>query len=59
MRSAVGWFMVTALCNRKSKSLEQSFTRLADFSRPPMLVNCKDPLVEEGFRCVAFWMWMI
>ena len=45
--------------NRKSKSLEHSFTRLADFSRPPMLVSCKDPLVEEGFRCVAFWMWMI
>lgn len=40
--------------NRKSKSLEHSFTRLADFSRPPMLVSCKDPLVEEGFRCGAF-----
>ena len=39
---------------RKSKSLEHSFTRLADFSRPPMLVSCKDPLVDEGFRCGAF-----
>lgn len=40
--------------NRKSGLLEHSFTRLADFSRPPMLVSCKDPLVEEGFRCGAF-----
>lgn len=40
--------------NRKSGLLEHSFTRLADFGRPPMLVSCKDPLVEEGFRCGAF-----
>lgn len=40
--------------NRRSGLLEHSFTRLADFGRPPMLVSCKDPLVEEGFRCGAF-----
>lgn len=30
--------------------LEHSFTKLADFSNPPRLVSCKDPLEEEGFR---------
>lgn len=38
----------------KTGTLEHSFTRLADFNRPPMLVSCKDPLVEEGFRCGDF-----
>ena len=28
--------------------LEHSFTRLADFSNPPHLVSCKDPLEEKG-----------
>ena len=30
--------------------LEHSFTKLADFSNPPRLVSCKDPLEEEGFK---------
>lgn len=34
--------------------LEHSFTRLADFSRPPRLVSCKDPLEKEGFKAGAF-----
>ena len=34
--------------------LEHSFTRLADFSNPPRLVSCKDPLEEEGFRSGIF-----
>ena len=34
--------------------LEHSFTKLADFSNPPRLVSCKDPLEEEGFRCGDF-----
>lgn len=35
-------------------TLEHSFTRLADFSNPPRLVSCKDPLEEEGFRSGIF-----
>lgn len=38
----------------KSRILEHSFTRLADFSRPPMLVSCKDPLIEDGLRLGDF-----
>ena len=34
--------------------LEHSFTRLVDFSKPPMLISCKDPLEEEGFRSGEF-----
>ena len=34
--------------------LEYSFTKLADFSDPPRLVSCKDPLEEESFRCGDF-----
>jgi len=40
-----------AFCyNQKSKDLQCSFTRLADFNNPPYLINCKDPLDEKGFR---------
>lgn len=40
-----------AFCyNQKSKELKHSFTRLADFNKPPYLINCKDPLDEKGFR---------
>ena len=40
-----------AFCfNRKTKELQHSFTRLADFNNPPYLINCKDPLNEKGFR---------
>ena len=33
--------------NRHTGLLQHSFTRLADFSNPPRLVSCKDPLEEE------------
>lgn len=34
--------------------LEHSFTRLVDFSNPPRLVSCKDPLEKEGFHSGEF-----
>lgn len=40
--------------NRKTGVLEHSFGRLADFNRPPYLINCKDPLDERGFRAGVF-----
>lgn len=44
-----------AFCyNRKTKELYHSFSRLADFNNPPYLINCKDPLDENGFRCGKF-----
>lgn len=44
-----------AFCyNRESKELQHSFTRLADFNNPPYLINCKDPLDENGFRSGGF-----
>lgn len=40
-----------AFCyNKKTCELQHSFTRLADFNNPPYLINCKDPLNENGFR---------
>lgn len=44
-----------AFCyNRKTKELQYSFTRLADFNNPPYLINCKDPLDDNGFRSGKF-----
>lgn len=44
-----------AFCfNRKTKELQNSFTRLVDFNNPPYLINCKDPLNEKGFRTGQF-----
>ncbi len=44
-----------AFCyNKKTGELQHSFTRLADFNNPPYLINCKDPLNEEGFRSGKF-----
>lgn len=44
-----------AFCyNRKTKELQHSFTRLADFNNPPFLINCKDPLNTKGFRSGQF-----
>ena len=40
--------------NRHTGLLKHSFTRLADFSNPPCLVSCKDPLEEEGFSSGEF-----
>lgn len=40
-----------AFCfNKKTGELQHSFTRLSDFNNPPYLINCKDPLIEKGFR---------
>ena len=38
----------------QSGLLEHSFIRLSDFSNPPRLVSCKDPLEKEGFRSGEF-----
>lgn len=40
--------------NRRTGILEHSFTRLADFCNPPLLVSCKDPLEADGFRCGTY-----
>lgn len=46
-----------AFCyNRKTGVLQHSFTKLADFNIPPYLINCKDPLDKNGFRCGIFEM---
>lgn len=36
--------------SRKDGLLQHSFGRLADFSNPPRLVSCKDPIEEIGFK---------
>ncbi len=44
-----------AFCyNRKTHELQHSFGRLVDFNDPPYLVNCKDPLNENGFKAGIF-----
>lgn len=40
--------------NRKTQELEHSFTKLKDFSNPPFLISCKDPIPREGFRNGTF-----
>lgn len=40
--------------NYAKHELSHSFTSLADFDRPPYLINCKDELKEEGFRSGCF-----
>lgn len=40
-----------AFCyHRQTGILDHSYTKLADFNKPPYLVNCKDPLIRKGFR---------
>lgn len=34
--------------------LQHSFTLLSDFNKPPYLINYKDELRKEGFRCGTF-----
>ena len=36
--------------NYRTKILEHSFGSIADFDKPPFLINCKDELLKEGFR---------
>lgn len=44
-----------AFCyNRRTGILQHSFTKLADFNKPPYLINCKDPLTPDGFRHGTF-----
>ena len=44
-----------AFCyDRKKKTLQHSFTALADFCEPPYLINCKDELDLQGFRSGTF-----
>lgn len=44
-----------AFCyNKADDTLQHSFTELADFNKPPYLINCKAPLKEEGCRTGAF-----
>lgn len=44
-----------AFCyNIKTGELHHSFTCLSDFNNAPYLINCKDPLDENGFRCGKF-----
>ena len=44
-----------AFCyNYRTKQLEHSFSALADFDKPPYLINCKDELLKEGFRKGTF-----
>ena len=44
-----------AFCyNKRTRELQHSFTRLFDFNNPPYLINCKDPLVESGFKTGRF-----
>lgn len=40
--------------NYHTKKLEYSFGSLADFDKPPYLINCKDELKEDGFRQGVF-----
>lgn len=44
-----------AFCyNCKTGILQYSFSKLLDFNNPPYLINCKDPLDENGFRTGQF-----
>lgn len=36
--------------SRRAGKFEHSFTKLADFAKPPYLISCKDNLQPEGFR---------
>lgn len=44
-----------AFCYDRAKGdLQYSFSKLADFNKPPYLISCKDPLDEKGFRSGTF-----
>lgn len=40
--------------NYRTKQLEHSFGALVDFAKPPCLINCKDEILNEGFRKGTF-----
>lgn len=44
-----------AFCyDKKTGKLQHSFGPLVDFNNPPYLINCKDPLNEQGFNSGQF-----
>ena len=44
-----------AFCyDKKTGELQHSFNHLLDFNNPPYLINCKDPLIDIGFKCGQF-----
>lgn len=44
-----------AFCyDRGNGRLQHSFGRLVEFNNPPYLINCKDPLNEQGFKSGQF-----
>ena len=44
-----------AFCyDRENGRLQHSFGHLVDFNNPPYLINCKDPLNEQGFKSGQF-----
>ena len=44
-----------AFCyDRENGRLQHSFGRLVDLNNPPYLINCKDPLNEQGFKSGQF-----
>ena len=44
-----------AFCyDRGNGRLQHSFGRLVEFNNPPYLINCKDPLNEQGFKSGKF-----
>ena len=44
-----------AFCyDRDNGRFQHSFGRLVDFNNPPYLINCKDPLNEQGFKSGQF-----
>ncbi len=44
-----------AFCyDRTTGRLQHTFGRIADFNKPPYLVNCKDPTDENGFKSGTF-----
>ena len=44
-----------AFCyDRGSGRLQHSFGHLVDFNNPPYLINCKNPLIEQGFKSGQF-----
>ena len=38
----------------KTGLLQHSFGKLSEFNNPPYLINCKDPINENGFKCGQF-----
>lgn len=40
--------------SKSACKFEHSFTKLADFSKAPYLISCKDPLLSEGFKADDF-----